>query len=78
MKVKITQSMSGTHCVRNAGDECDLPTEKALRFIAAGVAVALDSKELERELAKQEKAIERQAKQEKTTDNPEGEKATEV
>lgn len=71
MKVKITQSMSGTHCVRNVGDECDLPTEKALRFISAGVAVAVDSKELERELAKQQK-------KEQATDNPKSEKATEV
>lgn len=70
MKVKITQSMSGTHCVRNIGDECDLPAEKALRFIASGVAVALDSKELDRELAKQ-------AKRETATEKPEAETATE-
>lgn len=68
MKVEITQSMSGTHCVRNVGDVVDLPTEKAMRFIAAGVAVATDTKELDREQAKQ-------SKKEKATNNPEGEKA---
>lgn len=68
MKVKITQSMSGTHRVRNVGDEIDLPEEKALRFVAAGVAVALDSKAYEAAVAKQtarEKAVQRQSENSK-------------
>lgn len=39
MRIKLRTGLSGPHYTLNPGDEHDFPTDEAIRFIEAGIAV---------------------------------------
>lgn len=46
-KVKMLTSMAGIDFVHNVGDEIEVTDDQAVRYIAAGIAEAVDERKVE-------------------------------
>lgn len=52
MKIKMLVGLSGPAITLGPGDDADFPQDEALRFIAAGYAIPLTEKIIERAVQK--------------------------
>lgn len=51
MRVRLTTGLSGSQFCLGAGDEHEFPRDEALRLIAAGIAVPVVKRKMERAIA---------------------------